>query len=48
MELVTPSIGLLFWMCLSFGIVVFLLAKYAWTPILSSIEATAGCPPAIN
>ena len=38
MELVTPSIGLLFWMCLSFGIVVFLLAKYAWKPILSSIQ----------
>lgn len=38
MELVTPPIGLLFWMCLSFGIVVFLLKKYAWKPILASIK----------
>lgn len=39
MNLVTPDIGLLFWMCLSFGIVVFLLRKYAWKPILSSVKA---------
>ncbi len=39
MNLVTPDIGLLFWMCLSFGIVVFLLRKYAWKPILSSVLA---------
>lgn len=39
MELVTPDIGLLFWMCLSFGIVVFILRKYAWKPILSSVKA---------
>ena len=39
MNLVTPDIGLLFWMCLSFGIVVFLLRKYAWKPILSSVQA---------
>ncbi|MBK8340151.1 MAG: F0F1 ATP synthase subunit B [Flavobacteriales bacterium] len=38
MELVTPPIGLLFWMCLSFGIVVWLLAKYAWKPILGSVS----------
>ena len=38
MELVTPPIGLLFWMCLSFGIVVWLLGKYAWKPILSSVK----------
>ena len=38
MELVTPAIGLLFWMCLSFGIVVWLLAKYAWKPILKSVS----------
>jgi F-type H+-transporting ATPase subunit b len=38
MNLVTPEIGLLFWMCLSFGIVVFLLRKYAWKPILGSIQ----------
>ena len=39
MNLVTPDIGLLFWMCLSFGIVVFILRKYAWKPILSSVKA---------
>ncbi|MBK8498607.1 MAG: F0F1 ATP synthase subunit B [Flavobacteriales bacterium] len=38
MDLVTPDLGLLFWMCLSFGIVVWLLARYAWKPILSSVK----------
>jgi F-type H+-transporting ATPase subunit b len=38
MELVTPGIGLIFWMTLSFGIVFFLLKKFAWTPILSMIK----------
>src|SRR6185436_251141 len=38
MKLVTPDIGLLFWMLVSFGIVFFLLKKYAWKPILSSLK----------
>ena len=38
MSLVTPDYGLLFWMIISFGIVVLLLAKYAWKPILSSVK----------
>lgn len=38
MDLVTPGIGLLFWMTLSFGLVLFLLKKFAWKPILSSIK----------
>lgn len=38
MKLVTPDIGLLFWMCLSFGIVVWLLGKYAWKPILGAVK----------
>lgn len=38
MELVTPGIGLIFWMTLSFGIVLFILRKFAWKPILSSIK----------
>lgn len=38
MELVTPAIGLLFWMVISFGIVFFLLKKYAWKPILSMLK----------
>ena len=38
MELVTPGIGLLFWMLLSFSIVLFILKKYAWKPILKSLK----------
>lgn len=38
MELVTPGIGLLFWMLLSFGIVLFLLRKFAWKPILNALR----------
>ena len=39
MKLVTPDIGLLFWMLVSFGIVLFLLRKFAWKPILSSLRS---------
>lgn len=38
MELVTPGIGLIFWMTLSFGIVLIILRKFAWKPILSTIK----------
>jgi len=38
MELVTPGIGLLFWMTLSFSIVLFILSKFAWKPISESIK----------
>lgn len=38
MGLVIPDYGLLFWMLLSFGIVIFLLAKFAWKPILNSLK----------
>jgi F-type H+-transporting ATPase subunit b len=38
MELVTPSIGLLFWQTLTFLIVLFILAKFAWKPILGSLK----------
>ena len=38
MQLVTPDIGLLFWMLLSFGILFFLLRKYAWKPILNMVQ----------
>jgi F-type H+-transporting ATPase subunit b len=38
MDLVTPGIGLMFWMVLSFGIVLFILTKYAWKPIMKSIK----------
>jgi F-type H+-transporting ATPase subunit b len=38
MELVTPSIGLLFWMLLSFSIVLYLLKKFAWSPIIKMLK----------
>lgn len=38
MELVNPGIGLIFWMTLAFGVVVWILAKYAWKPILKSLK----------
>jgi len=37
-SLVEPAFGLIFWMTLSFGIVFFLLAKFAWKPILKSLH----------
>ncbi len=38
MELVKPDFGLIFWMSISFLIVVFLMRKFAWGPILSSLK----------
>ena len=38
MGLLTPSGGLLFWMTIAFGIVFFLLAKFAFPVILGSVE----------
>jgi F-type H+-transporting ATPase subunit b len=38
MGIVTPSIGLIFWMTLSFGILLFILAKFAWVPILAYLH----------
>jgi len=38
MGLVLPDYGLLFWMVLTFGIVLFILKKFAWKPILSSLK----------
>ena len=38
MELVTPGIGLLFWMSLSFLFVLFILGKFAWKPVLKMIK----------
>lgn len=39
MELVKPSIGLIFWMVVSFSIILFILRKFAWKPILGMIKA---------
>ena len=38
MDLIKPEIGLLFWMLLSFSLVLFILRKYAWGPILQSLK----------
>ena len=38
MELVKPEFGLVFWMTVSFLIVVFILSKFAWGPILNSLK----------
>jgi len=42
MELVNPGIGLIFWMTLSFAIVFFILAKFAWKPILNMLKEREG------
>ncbi|MBP7102803.1 MAG: F0F1 ATP synthase subunit B [Bacteroidales bacterium] len=38
MELVLPGIGLIFWMTLSFLILVFILGKFAWKPIMNMLK----------
>ena len=38
MELVLPGVGLLFWMTLSFLILAFILGKFGWPVIVSSLE----------
>ncbi len=38
MGLVIPDYGLLFWMVLTFLIVMFILKKFAWKPILNSLS----------
>lgn len=38
MDLVTPEIGLIFWTSLSFLILLFILRKFAWKPILNSVS----------
>ncbi|TXK37172.1 F0F1 ATP synthase subunit B [Pontibacter qinzhouensis] len=38
MELVTPGIGLIFWQTITFLIVLFLLSKFAWKPIMGALR----------
>ncbi len=38
MELVTPAIGLIFWTTIVFILLVILLKKYAWKPILTAVN----------
>lgn len=39
MDLVTPGIGLLFWQTVTFLLVLFLLSKFAWKPIMAALNA---------
>lgn len=38
MDLVSPGLGLTFWMILVFGLLMFLLKKFAWKPILTALH----------
>jgi F-type H+-transporting ATPase subunit b len=38
MSLVTPAIGLMFWTCVIFILLVLVLKKFAWKPILSAVD----------
>lgn len=37
-DLLAPNLGLVFWTAVTFGIVLFLLWKYAWGPITEALE----------
>jgi F-type H+-transporting ATPase subunit b len=39
MDLLTPNLGLAFWTILTFLVVLFVLRRYAWKPILDAMEA---------
>ena len=41
MELFTPDIGLILWMLIPFGIVFFVLAKFAWPAIIKGVDKRA-------
>lgn len=38
MDLIKPAFGLIFWMTISFLVVLFVLKKYAWKPILDILK----------
>lgn len=38
MSLVTPAIGLMFWTCIIFTLLIVLLSKFAWKPILTAVD----------
>lgn len=42
MELITPGIGLIFWQTVTFLVVLFLLNRFAWKPILRSLNDREG------
>ncbi|GMT44216.1 MAG: ATP synthase subunit b [bacterium] len=38
MQLINPGLGLVFWMIVTFGIVLFILGKFAWPAILKGLK----------
>jgi F-type H+-transporting ATPase subunit b len=38
MELVSPGIGLMFWMTIVFALLIFILGKFAWRPIMKALK----------
>jgi len=42
MELVQPGIGLIVWMTLAFLVLMFILGKYAWKPIMKALKEREG------
>lgn len=36
--MLTPEIGLIFWTTIAFGVLFFVLSKYAWKPILNTVN----------
>lgn len=38
MELVQPGLGLIFWMTISFGLLIWILTKFAWKPIMKGLK----------
>ena len=49
MELVKPDIGLLFWMTICFFILLIIMRRFAWGPILSALnEREKGIQDALN
>jgi F-type H+-transporting ATPase subunit b len=39
MELLTPGLGLIFWQLVGFLLLLFLLGKFAWRPILTALKS---------
>jgi len=49
MDLVTPGLGLIFWQTVLFLLLLFILSKFAWKPILGSLkEREQGISDALN
>ena len=38
MDLITPQLGLLFWQTVLFLLLLFILTKFAWKPIMASLH----------